>query len=61
MTLSEAKKIATENGNYIGRLTSDKDSQGEYTIYNDGAIIAQGYGANATEVKIDALTNLYPR
>ena len=61
MTLSEAKKIATENGVNVGRLTSDKDSTNEYTIYNDGAIIGQGYGANATEVKIDSLINLYPR
>ena len=61
MTLSEAKEIAAENGNTIGRLTSDKDSTGEYTVYNDGAIIGQGYGANAAEVKIDSLINLYPR
>jgi len=59
MTLSEAKKIATENGVYVGRLTSDKDSTGEYTIYNDGRIVAQGYGQNASEIKIDWLINAY--
>ena len=59
MTLSEAKKIATENGVDVGRLTSDKDSTGEYTIYNNGRIVAQGYGQDAREVKIDWLINAY--
>jgi hypothetical protein len=59
MTLSEAKKRATENGVDVGRLTSDKDSTGEYTIYNDGRIVAQGYGQDASEIKIDWLINSY--
>jgi len=59
MTLSEAKKIATENGVNVGRLTSDKDSTGEYTVYNDGQIVAQGYGQDASEIKIDWLVNAY--
>ena len=61
MTLSEAKKIATENGNYIGKITASKNRQGEYTINNEGRTIGEGYFDNATHAKIDALTNLYPR
>tara|TARA_R110000787_G_scaffold147882_4_gene261756 strand:+ start:517 stop:693 length:177 start_codon:yes stop_codon:yes gene_type:complete len=58
MTLTEAKQIATENGNYVGKITATKDRQGEYTIYNEGRMIGEGYFDSATDAKIDALTNL---
>jgi len=55
MTLAEAKKIAKEHDQYIGKLTAEKDSQGEYNVYNDGMYISSSYSANATEAKIGAV------
>ena len=49
MTKTEAKRYGVQ----IGKLTSQKDSQGEYTLYEDGYVVAQGYYDSAAEIKAD--------
>ena len=49
MTKIEAKKYGVE----IGKLTTSRDSQGEYTLYEDGYVVAEGYYDSAAEIKRD--------
>jgi len=49
MTKTEAKKY----GVHIGRLTSQRDSQGEYTLYEDNVYVASGWYDSAAELKSD--------
>ena len=53
MSLSEARAEAKENGITIGNLTTSKDSQGEYTLKEDGRIVAEGFYDNANDIKED--------
>ena len=51
--LKEARLLAKEYGVEIGKLTTSKDSQGEYTLMEDGHIVAQGWYDYASEIKAD--------
>ena len=56
MTLSEARAEARTNNITIGKLTTSKDSQGEYTLKEDGFIVAEGYYDSASEIKADYIS-----
>ena len=49
MTKTEAKKY----GVTIGKLTTHKDSQGEYTLYENGKGVAEGWYSDAAEMKAE--------
>ena len=49
MTRSEARSY----GVIIGKLTTSKDSRGEYILKEDGYIVAEGYYDSASEIKQD--------
>ena len=56
--LSEARQEARELGVKFGKFTSDKDSQGEYTLYEDGRVVAEGYFDTAAEIKADYIRDV---
>lgn len=49
MNKTEAKRYGVE----IGKLTTRKDSQGEYTLYEDGKVVAEGWYSDAAEMKAE--------
>ena len=55
MNMTEARKYAKNVGVVIGKLTTERDSQGEYTVYEDGfdtRFTQWEEGKNATDAKI---------
>jgi len=53
MSIYEARKDARAAKVDIGKLTTEKDSQGEYTLYEDGSVVAEGFYDNASDIKED--------
>ena len=54
MTITEIRKEAKKYGIEIGKLTTEKDSQGEYTVYENGRCTyfqVWAEGVNAAEAK----------
>jgi hypothetical protein len=47
------KTEAKQAGVIIGRLTTTRDSQGEYQLKEDGYIVSEGYYDTAAEIKAD--------
>lgn len=52
MTLTEARTEAKKYGAKFGKFTSDKSSFGEYTLYEDGKVVAEGFAETASEMKV---------
>lgn len=55
MNMTEARKYAKRVNVVIGKLTTERDSQGEYTVYEDGRctnFCQWEEGKNATDAKI---------
>lgn len=50
MTKSEAKR---KYGVEFGKLTTSKDSVGEYTLYENGRVVAEGWFDSAAEIKAE--------
>ena len=57
MSLQEARAEAKESGVEIGKLTTYKDRQGEYTLKEDGHIVAEGYFDSASDIKEDYIND----
>lgn len=56
--LSEARAEAKRLGVEIGSLTTKKDSQGEYTLFEAGLEVACGFYGMAAEIKADYVESL---
>lgn len=57
MSLQQARAEAKEQGVDIGKLTTYKDRQGEYTLKEDGHIVSEGYFESANDIKEDYIND----
>jgi len=55
--LVQAREAAKAAGVTFGKFTTSKDSQGEYTLYEDGRIVGEGYFESASDIKTDYIIN----